>query len=163
MKQAWSLRCERRKNNSCAGNASPPLPAKTKKSVRIESPPSSPPHPAIHDADDPLVPRINRGHHAGSLSPTSPAGFSDNFEDQDLVEPFYRGGQGNDAYRAQDMVGRPQRETGWVAHAQPFSGAPVNPFSRTLATIEPQDRSGMGPGHAAKHSKGALSHLSLGK
>jgi hypothetical protein len=127
----------------------PALPAKTKKSVRIESPAETiPPHAAFHDVDNSLSPRVGYAHLAASSPPVSPAGFSDNFED--IVGNVHRGRQEADARGLPDDLG---------ISADPLeimkssSGAPMNPFSKTLATIEPQEK---GSGELVGQSRGAL-------
>ncbi|KAF2175048.1 hypothetical protein K469DRAFT_612083, partial [Zopfia rhizophila CBS 207.26] len=129
-------------NNSVAANASQ-LPAKTKKSVRIESPTSSPPHPAFHDADDALLQRVNRGKHVGSPPPTSSAGLSDSFEGLSLDEPLNNTtDHGDDGQPAHTLTGntRTTPDMAESASTQSCSGVPANPFSKTLATIESREK-----------------------
>ncbi|KAF2793136.1 hypothetical protein K505DRAFT_375527 [Melanomma pulvis-pyrius CBS 109.77] len=124
-----------------------PLPAKskTKKSVRIESPTSSPPHPAFHDADtfddNDLQQRLQEREGQAPPPFTSPAGFPESFEDYAKERPFggVRDGRDN-AYEAPDATASMRTHSGMVGAALSPSGAPVNPFSRTLATIESQEK-----------------------
>ncbi|KAF2870945.1 hypothetical protein BDV95DRAFT_50164 [Massariosphaeria phaeospora] len=119
-----------------------PQPAKTKKSVRIESPAASPPHPEFRDADDSLLQHISdrRGRHAASPPPASPAGFSDNFEDVAAERALKRDTE--DGVDAQGTPGNPRISPGTTETLQSLNAAPVNPFSRTLASIEPQQLQG---------------------
>ena len=127
-------------------------PPRTKKSVRIESPTETiPPHPAFHNADDSPFQRTSYAYQAGSLppaSPASPAGFSDNFED---IEAVVHGSREETDVRS--IQGGLRRKADAPEAMQSPSGAPANPFSKTLATIEPYER---GSGESAGQSKGAL-------
>lgn len=125
------------------------IPAKTKKSVRIESPTeTSPQHSAFNDAEDASLHRIIRNDHGGLPSPLSPAGFSDNFEDIDVDDT-----QRRDDLSALGMTGSTRKNTGAPEAVNSPSGAPANPFSRTLANIEPQEK---GSGELAGQNRGAL-------
>jgi hypothetical protein len=141
-----------------AGNASPPPPAKTKKSVRIESPSSSPPHPAAYSDYDPSPNRTYRGNDAGHPDPRSPAGFSDTFDDYASADPYDRGECQDSIHEARDMTGSKGRDPVVEAPIHSLSGAPVNPFSKTLATIEPQEKGGVESAHAGQQ-RGALKPL----
>jgi hypothetical protein len=125
------------------------LPAKTKKSVRIESPTGTiPPHAAFHDVDEFAHQRMGYPQFAGSPTPISPAGFSDNLEGI--------GGDVRGRREETDAHSIPQDSRKTVDPSEPVqspSGAPVNPFSKTLATIEPQQEAS---GEPAGLSRGAL-------
>ncbi|KAF2466772.1 uncharacterized protein BDR25DRAFT_74859 [Lindgomyces ingoldianus] len=120
-----------------------PLPAKTKKSVRIESPTTSASHPGLNDGNDAHEQRKTRGHHAGSPPLTVHAGFSDNFSDQVVETPFNKDADNDEDGRGGwGLIGSTRKNTGMgsPAPSQISSGAPANPFSKTLATIEPQEK-----------------------
>ncbi|KAF1956710.1 hypothetical protein CC80DRAFT_64073 [Byssothecium circinans] len=122
-------------------DASSTTPAKTKKSVRIESPIETiPPHPAFHDVDSPLPPvspqRVSYAQHLGSPPIVSPAGFSDNFEDFEVDGT----GGGIGEADARGMTAGSKKNSGTLEAVLSPSGAPSNPFARTLATIEPQEK-----------------------
>ena len=113
-----------------------PAPAKTKKSVRIESPTETiPPHADFgHVHNDTTYPAA-RGR-AEPPSPDSSAAFTDELEDRYPSDP---------TNRDVDERGKPGsawKSTASTQSATSPSGIPANPFSRTLATIEPQEKGG---------------------
>ena len=138
-----------------AGNASPPPPAKTKKSVRIESPTSTPPHPAAYSDYEPTPDRIYRGNDAEHPDPRSPAGFSDNFDDHASADAYERGEGRDSAHEAHDITRSKRRDSEMAAFIHSPSGAPMNPFAKTLATIEPHETGGADPALAGQQ-KGAF-------
>ncbi|KAK7193243.1 hypothetical protein DPSP01_008158 [Paraphaeosphaeria sporulosa] len=113
-----------------------PAPAKTKKTVRIESPTeTSPPHPDFGHVDNEITYPTARGR-ARSPPRDSSAAFADELEDRQPQDPTGR-----------DVDGRGMLGSAWKSPAAPQSatspsGVPANPFSRTLATIEPQEKGG---------------------
>lgn len=130
-------------------DASSTIPARTKKSVRIESPTeTSPPHASFHKADDPLLRHLNVSRHAGSPPPVSPAGFSDNFEDIDTDDLEKR----DDEIDSHGMTGSTRKSMGRPEAVHSPTGAPANPFSRTLASMEPQEK---GKEDSAAQNRGA--------
>jgi hypothetical protein len=135
------------------------LPTKTKKSVRIESPASSPPHPAFYhgnsSSDDELPQQIQERDLAAPSLLTSPARFSDNFEDHKPEQSIDSKEERKDAHEAVDVTATSWRHSGMVHAALSPSGAPFNPFSRTLATIEKQEKSS-GEGYTAGQNRGGL-------
>ncbi|KAL5410016.1 hypothetical protein PMIN06_012086 [Paraphaeosphaeria minitans] len=107
-----------------------PAPAKTKKTVRIESPIET------------VRPHLDAGHvDSETTYPTargraSSAAIADGLEDgcaQDAT--------GRDADEG-GMVGSAWKSTAAPQSASSPSGVPANPFSRTLATMEPQEKGG---------------------
>lgn len=133
--------------NGCTVLDASLAPAKTKKTVRIESPTeTAPPHPDFGHVDGEATYPTARGR-AGSPPPDSPAAVAD----ADELEHRY----------PQDPAGRDVDERGMSASASKStaapqsatspSGAPANPFSRTLATIEAREKGG----DAAGQPKGA--------
>lgn len=138
-----------------AGNASPPPPAKTKKSVRIESPTSTSPHPAPYTGYESNLDRSYRENDAGHPGARSPAGFSDSFDSYASAEPHDSRGGGDSAHEAGEMIASKRRDSDMASPMHSVSGAPINPFAKTLATIEPQERDRVDPAHAGQQ-KGAL-------
>jgi len=65
-----------------------------------------------------------------------------------------------DAHEAPDVAGSSRRHSGIVNAALSPSGAPFNPFSRTLATIEKQEKSS-GEGYTAGQNRGGLNLVLL--
>ncbi|KAH7137984.1 hypothetical protein B0J11DRAFT_545890 [Dendryphion nanum] len=114
-------------------------PARTKKSVRIESPTSSPPHADAYDEDEALSQRLDSGRYVDSLHLTSPAAFPDHFEDHIAAESSYRDHHGGEAYEGRYITRKGGGNSEMVGAVQSPTGAPANPFSRTLATIESQE------------------------
>ncbi|ORY15854.1 hypothetical protein BCR34DRAFT_154124 [Clohesyomyces aquaticus] len=121
-----------------------PLPAKTKKSVRIESPTSSTLYPAFHDAGVAFARSVDQATPTSSPLPVSPAGFSDNFEDQQVAQAQFdkHRASGEDGHGERGLIGNTASSagTGPPAPSHSSPGVPANPFSRTLATIEPQEQ-----------------------
>ncbi|KAF2685616.1 hypothetical protein K458DRAFT_387574 [Lentithecium fluviatile CBS 122367] len=125
-----------RRDSDAVPSAATALPAKTKKSVRIESPTETiPPHPAFHDANDALPLRMNHGFFVGAPPLVSPAGFSDNFED--IGGDIYGKREESDARGLTDGL---KKHSGVPEAVYSPTGAPANPFSKTLATIEPHEK-----------------------
>jgi hypothetical protein len=58
------------------------------------------------------------------------------------------------------MTGKSDRDRNMQTKIQPLSGAPLNPFAKTLATIESQGREDAELAHAAGQQRGALSCVS---
>ncbi|KAF2702645.1 hypothetical protein K504DRAFT_213600 [Pleomassaria siparia CBS 279.74] len=122
------------------------FPAKTKKSVRIESPASSPPYAASSfpnlNAEDDLQHRIDQRRLAAPPPLSSPAGFSDNFEDYAPDHTFGRDAQKRDGddHGDRGVTASARSNSDVVEPVLPPSGAPINPFSRTLATIGSQEK-----------------------
>jgi hypothetical protein len=87
-------------------------------------------------------------HYAGAPAPVSPAGFSDNFSDIDGT--VYGSREETDVHGTAGSL-RTNMDTPEVVQSP--SGAPANPFSKTLATIEPNER---GTGEPAGQNRGAL-------
>ncbi|KAJ4291100.1 hypothetical protein N0V90_010298 [Kalmusia sp. IMI 367209] len=118
-------------------DASSALPQRTKKSVRIESPTETiPPHPAFDDEDDNLSYGISRNRYAGSPPPEPQSTFANDLEDSGV----------HDSTRRQaverGVTDNTWKSTGVSGSVHSPSGAPANPFSRTLASIEPQEKGG---------------------
>ena len=110
-------------------------PSKTKKSVRIESPVETiPPHPALGNAGEEL--HRSSGHGLVAASLPLEASPVDEFEERHLRDPA----ESDADKRAVLENTRKSLETLPMVHA--LGGAPANPFSRTLATIEPQEGGG---------------------
>ncbi|KAF2751817.1 hypothetical protein M011DRAFT_454710 [Sporormia fimetaria CBS 119925] len=111
------------------GNTSPPTPPTTKDSARIGSSPASTPHPALHGADDSLQ------QHAHNLSPlpASPYGTPQHLGDMKSADIHAQ-----DANSQRDSA-REERQPDMEAPIRTSSRAPVNPFARTLATLELHD------------------------
>jgi len=120
------------------------LPAKTKKTVRIEAATETiPPHAAFHNASDPPSPQTRRSYHADAPQSRPSATFAVTSDDND-VYTIGREGQG--------MTGSSWKTTGGSQENKKSpSGAPVGLFSRTLAEIEPEER---GNGGSAGQSRG---------
>ncbi|CAO2656161.1 Nn.00g049640.m01.CDS01 [Neocucurbitaria sp. VM-36] len=115
-------------------------PPKTKKSVRIESSTTFiPPHPDTDDGretrQDPLFQRLTQSQHAPSSPPVASAGFSNS--------PAATTPNAHDASERYNMAAtdalrsspRPFPEK--LQTTFPPSSAPANPFSKTLASLEP--------------------------
>lgn len=112
-------------------------PTKTKKTVRIESPTETiPPYPEFGHVDNESLYGTNRARHARSTSPETSLAYTDELA----------GGYPQDPARqqvdARGIVGNEWKSTGAPQSATSPSGAPANPFSRTLATIESQEKGG---------------------
>ncbi|KAF1920611.1 hypothetical protein BDU57DRAFT_20166 [Ampelomyces quisqualis] len=119
------------------------LPPRTKKHVRIESNTTFiPPHPDTSDADDspqsPLAQRASQSEHVNTSFPAQAAS-------RPTADVFAGRANAQAAARGYDMA----TPDIWAARtrghhapqsAAPSAGVPANPFSRTLATIEPQER-----------------------
>ncbi|KAF2007956.1 hypothetical protein P154DRAFT_12536 [Amniculicola lignicola CBS 123094] len=135
-------------HDSDVGTAGPPTPQRTKKSVRIESPTSATTDPAAHDVEGSLLQRAERAYPASPSTINSPAGFSDNFEDQESAESLGRGAGGKeDAYETRTTPGSTRRTSPMIEALRSPTGVPANPFSRTLANIEPQEKGSGGQAH----------------
>ncbi|KAF2087163.1 hypothetical protein K490DRAFT_66030 [Saccharata proteae CBS 121410] len=115
----------------------PAAAAKTKK-VRLASPPPSPPQPSSPALDQDLANRLNIIHHAGSPPPSADPDEDSASSTVEATADFY----------GQDLPGRAQdTENESVGLTDPgipaqmgtgsTSASIPNPFSRTLATIEP--------------------------
>ncbi|KAF2018500.1 hypothetical protein BU24DRAFT_172364 [Aaosphaeria arxii CBS 175.79] len=116
-----------------AESSRPQHPARTKKSVRIETPPSSPPHSTAPSVE---AHRAAHNDHAGTSSSFSPLlGLSDEFGNQ-LDDAPSRMGYNKNVHNQRTVMDREDPVRSMRAPAT----APVNPFSRTLATIEPHER-----------------------
>ncbi|KAF2443921.1 hypothetical protein P171DRAFT_21924 [Karstenula rhodostoma CBS 690.94] len=107
-----------------------PAPAKTKKTVRIEE--TILPHPDFGHVDNETTYAPAPGRRAGSPPPD----FADELEERYPQDPAGR-----------DVDARGMLGSAWKSTASPQpvtspSGAPANPFARTLATIEPQEKGG---------------------
>lgn len=112
-------------------------PSRTKKSVRIESPVETiPPHTASRYAGDELYRSSGRGHHAGSPPPEASPVTADEFEEIHPQDPAE-----SDAER-RTVLGNTWKSSEALPSVLPTSGAPANPFARTLATIESQEGGG---------------------
>ncbi|KAF2658066.1 hypothetical protein K491DRAFT_690416 [Lophiostoma macrostomum CBS 122681] len=123
-----------------AGTVTPPRPAKTKKSVRIESPASSPPQPVFQNVDESLLRNPNIGRHVNSPPLRSPTAFPYTLDDRPSAEPFSGGRAEDDVYSTRRSLGITRKDSDMLRELQQSpTGVPANPFSRTLATIEPID------------------------
>ncbi|PSN62627.1 hypothetical protein BS50DRAFT_577537 [Corynespora cassiicola Philippines] len=139
---ADSSRAEAPERDDSVHDDAAPTPTRTKKSVRIESPTSSPLQPASYGPDDALLRPINRDRHASPTLPASPAGFSDNFEDVVANDPPAKDTRSADAVPARGMAGASWRNSAPPDSLRSPTGAPINPFAKTLATIEQQEKAG---------------------
>ncbi|OCK90917.1 uncharacterized protein K441DRAFT_424017, partial [Cenococcum geophilum 1.58] len=118
---------------------SSPKPLKTKRVVRIESPASPSPQPGFPDTEDVLLQRLNRGGHIGSPPPASPTTSSDSAEES-LGDPFNRDTDGEGDGKEDDELVRNTRTNSAMEEKASESTStivPVNPFQKTLATMEP--------------------------
>ncbi|KAH7055649.1 hypothetical protein B0J12DRAFT_655194 [Macrophomina phaseolina] len=111
------------------------VPARTKKHVRLASPPASPPEPSSPEVDDSLTRRLSAAHHAGS--PPPPVDLSDAFSDDTADDPsedspIHQDDEDDDAPLKPAASGHPAK----MDTISRSSGVP-NPFDRTLANIEP--------------------------
>ncbi|KAI9708442.1 MAG: hypothetical protein M1820_003902 [Bogoriella megaspora] len=111
---------------------SEPQPRKTKKVVRITSPPQSPPSPSI-PKHDPLEQRVARARHTSSPPPIE-SDSSDS--DTPTDDPFEKQSDGADDSTEDEGVSRnTKNRSGQMASMSP-QVIPPNPFSRTLASME---------------------------
>ncbi|KAF1977108.1 hypothetical protein BU23DRAFT_551042 [Bimuria novae-zelandiae CBS 107.79] len=118
-------------------DASPTPPTKTKKSVRIESPIETiPPHPAFQNVSHEPYPASNRGRQPSSPPPEASPALADDFEERYPRDPT------RTEVEEVGVPGNTWKSTGVSASAHSPSGAPANPFSRTLATLEPREQGG---------------------
>ncbi|OCL07340.1 hypothetical protein AOQ84DRAFT_389576 [Glonium stellatum] len=116
-----------------------PTPLRTKRTVRIESPASSPPQPGFPDPEHVLLQRLSRGGHIGSLPPASPTSSSDS-DEESLGDPFGRDADGDRDGNENDELVRNTRTNsamGERASGSRSTTVPANPFQKTLATMEP--------------------------
>ncbi|KAF2259952.1 hypothetical protein CC78DRAFT_536690 [Lojkania enalia] len=135
---------------------------KTKKSVRIKSPTTSL-HSAFDDVNDALSQRVSRGKHSGSPPPPPPAASSETLRDQAAQLPFDEdSSHGDHAYRTQDTIGSSRMNSEMREGIQSLSGIPANPFARTLATIEPQEKGSGEFADTARHNKDRSTSDKLG-
>ncbi|KAI4664908.1 uncharacterized protein J4E79_003207 [Alternaria viburni] len=122
-------------------DAAPPSTGKTKKSVRILSPTTTIPPPIFDDSDATLnelmARRSSQGRPASPLPPVTPAGFVNN-----SVTAGEANAQvvGKDAMAIADASSNPRPTFGEPLAMQSPGNVPANPFSRTLASLEPQDK-----------------------
>ncbi|KAH7378771.1 hypothetical protein BKA66DRAFT_466583 [Pyrenochaeta sp. MPI-SDFR-AT-0127] len=118
-------------------------PPKTKKQVRIESSTTFiPPHADTDDVDDtlhnPLVQPLSQSQYAGSPPPVASAGFSNIAAHTDSTRTQDRGDRYTMA--APDTLSSSRLHSQKPQSALSPSSAPANPFARTLASLEPQER-----------------------
>ncbi|KAF2760744.1 hypothetical protein EJ05DRAFT_241265 [Pseudovirgaria hyperparasitica] len=113
------------------------LPSDKKKTVRINSPPQSPPT-ATQAYQDALSDRIPRSSHEGSPPPQPFLARSDP-QRGEAVDPFERDLSDSELAQENDETTLyARRSSSPISHpAEPTAGAPLNPFSKTLANIEP--------------------------
>ncbi|KAF2033274.1 hypothetical protein EK21DRAFT_58872 [Setomelanomma holmii] len=120
--------------------SAPPL--KTKKHVRIESNTTFIPRPASDAGDDSLhdllAQQPNSSHYAG-LSPSAPSNGFPSSTIPPAPSTTQTPGRATDVASA-DIWSSPRRDYQAPQSATSPSGIPANPFSRTLASIEPQKR-----------------------
>ncbi|CAN9079583.1 unnamed protein product [Alternaria alternata] len=130
----------REDNDHVLEDAAPP-PTKTKKSVRILSPTTTIPPYSFDDKHATLSElrdrRSSQGPPASPPPPVTPAGYANS-----SVTAGEANAQviGKDAMAVADV---PPSPSPYVNHPQatpPPSNVPANPFSRTLASLEPQER-----------------------
>ncbi|KAF2200622.1 hypothetical protein GQ43DRAFT_463834 [Delitschia confertaspora ATCC 74209] len=114
-------------------------PTKTKKSVRIESPDASPPHPASYEDDDEPFQHLPRVNHAGSLLPPASAGCFGDSEYSSTEDPASKGVDGEGSSEQEGFMTDSGNNSALrkQSSAGPSSRVPANPFSKALATIEP--------------------------
>ncbi|KAI4633546.1 hypothetical protein J4E80_000912 [Alternaria sp. BMP 0032] len=122
-------------------DAAPPSTGKTKKSVRILSPTTTIPPPIFDDSDATLnelmARRSSQGRPASPPPPVTPAGFVNN-----SVTAGEANAQvvGKDAMAIADASQNPRPTFGEPLAMQSPGNVPANPFSRTLASLEPHDK-----------------------
>lgn len=125
-------------------------PAKTKKSVRIESPTGViPPHPAFHSVDNFFTERVSTAQYASVRTFASSAGIPNSADDSSAASDIGR----RDDFDIRGYISPGRRATDTPEVARSPGGVPANPFSKTLATLEPQER---GSGEPAGQSRGTL-------
>ncbi|GME22053.1 hypothetical protein GTA08_BOTSDO11069 [Neofusicoccum parvum] len=142
--------------------AQPPhAPARTKKHVRLASPPASPPEPSSPEVDDSLARRLGAARHAAALPP--PQDVSDDSADDLANDPSEDSpinpddDQGDDAPLKPAASGYPGR----MEAASQKPGIP-NPFERTLANIEPAAQQNVFQSEHASSSAQAAAEQSAG-
>ncbi|KAH6873154.1 hypothetical protein BKA58DRAFT_411006 [Alternaria rosae] len=122
-------------------DVAPPSTGKTKKSVRILSPTTTIPPPIFDDRDvtlnELMARRSSQGRPASPPPPVTPAGFVNN-----SVTAGEANAQviGKDAMAIADAPIDSRQYFVEPQAPQSSSTVPANPFSRTLASLEPQDR-----------------------
>ncbi|KAH7085277.1 hypothetical protein BKA63DRAFT_499297 [Paraphoma chrysanthemicola] len=117
----------------------PPL--KTKKHVRIESNTTFiPPHPASDEGDDALFDPVAQQLHQGRNAAFSPAVPSTSFSNSTITPSTATSQPGAIETTMADVWSSPRRDYQAPLSATSPGGIPANPFSRTLASIEPQER-----------------------
>lgn len=130
--------------------ASSAPPQKTKKSVRIESPTEViPPHPVLRNTDGEGYTSSDHRHDAGFLSPGASPALDRGFEKRYLQDTA--GTEADGRATAASVSRNPEGS----ASAHFPNAAPANPFSRTLATIEPQEQ----PSEATEQLKGLQPYI----
>ncbi|KAJ4348118.1 uncharacterized protein N0V89_009490 [Didymosphaeria variabile] len=124
-----------RDDDSVLGASS--APTKTKKTVRIESPTETiPPYPDFGHVENETFYGTNTGRYAGSPPLESSPAYTDELADRYPQDPARQ------QVDERGMLGNEWKSTGTPQSATSPSGAPANPFSRTLATIESQEKGG---------------------
>ncbi|KAF4300928.1 hypothetical protein GTA08_BOTSDO06874 [Botryosphaeria dothidea] len=114
------------------------VPVRTKKHVRLASPPASPPEPSSPEVDDNLARRLSAARHAGSpppLADLSDASSDDTADEPSEDSPINQDDQDDDAPLKPAASGYPAK----MDTLSRTSGVP-NPFERTLANIEPAEQ-----------------------
>ncbi|KAI4655801.1 hypothetical protein J4E93_000516 [Alternaria ventricosa] len=135
------LEARREDSDHVLEDAAPPSTGKTKKSVRILSPTTTIPPPIFDDSDATLnelmARRSSQGRPASPPPPVTPAGFVNN-----SVTAGEANAQvvGKDAMAIADASTNPRPTFGEPLAMQSPGNVPANPFSRTLASLEPQDK-----------------------
>ncbi|KAI4711415.1 hypothetical protein J4E89_003980 [Alternaria sp. Ai002NY15] len=135
------LEARREDSDHVLEDAAPPSTGKTKKSVRILSPTTTIPPPIFDDSDATLnelmARRSSQGRPASPPPPVTPAGFVNN-----SVTAGEANAQvvGKDAMAIADASPNPRSTFGEPLAMQSPGNVPANPFSRTLASLEPQDK-----------------------
>ncbi|KAF4533967.1 hypothetical protein BFW01_g9152 [Lasiodiplodia theobromae] len=110
-------------------------PARTKKHVRLASPPASPPEPSSPEIDNNLARRLGAARHAPS--PPPPADSSDG-SDGGIVHELSDESPVDQDFPDDNAPLKPAA-SGQLARGGRSSGVP-NPFERTLANIDPSTR-----------------------
>ncbi|OJD34674.1 uncharacterized protein BKCO1_2100051 [Diplodia corticola] len=112
-------------------------PARTKKHVRVASPPPSPPEPSSPEIDSNLARRLAATHHAASPPPST-----DTAGDPDAIAHELSDDSTVDQNSPDDDAPLKPAASGQLSSRDtpPRSSGIPNPFERTLANIEPSTR-----------------------
>lgn len=111
----------------------------TKKTVRIQTPPPLSPDPVSPEEGNPLIRRVSNEEHTGSPPPQSPVDGASATGSGQLEPSGKRLGEDVVPQDA-EVINNTRRNSESASIPSSSTTSIVNPFQKTLATLEPRDR-----------------------